>query len=52
MLALPLVGSRFFGLDDAAYGVWAGASVHEVGQVVGAAGAVFGRRAADRDVSS
>ena len=40
MLVLPLVGSRYFGLDDAAYGVWAGASVHEVGQVVGAAGAV------------
>jgi len=40
MLALPVLGSRVFGLDDAAYGVWAGASVHEVGQVVGAAGAV------------
>lgn len=36
MLALPALG-HLLGLTDHAYGVWAGASVHEVGQVVGAA---------------
>lgn len=36
MLAFPALG-HLLGLTDQAYGVWAGASVHEVGQVVGAA---------------
>lgn len=37
MLALPLVQAPL-GLSDTAYGIWAGASVHEVAQVVAAAG--------------
>jgi uncharacterized integral membrane protein (TIGR00698 family) len=36
MVALPLLRHPL-GLSDAAFGVWVGASVHEVGQVVGAA---------------
>lgn len=36
MLLLPLAGSAL-GLDAAHYGLWVGASVHEVAQVVGAA---------------
>jgi len=39
ILALPLVGVRL-GLDDATFGMWAGASIHEVAQVVAAASAV------------
>lgn len=37
MVALPLLQAPL-GLTDTQYGVWAGASVHEVGQVVAAAG--------------
>lgn len=37
MVALPLLQVPL-GLDDRQFGVWAGASVHEVGQVVAAAG--------------
>lgn len=37
MLALPLLQAPL-GLSDEQFGIWAGASVHEVGQVVGAAG--------------
>jgi uncharacterized integral membrane protein (TIGR00698 family) len=37
MVALPLLRHPL-GLSDAAFGIWVGASVHEVGQVVGAAG--------------
>lgn len=40
MLALPVL-ARALGLDDHAAGVWLGAGVHEVGQVV-AAGGVLG----------
>ncbi len=36
MVSLPLL-QHALGMGDAAFGVWAGASVHEVGQVVGAA---------------
>ena len=36
MVALPLL-QPVFGLSDAQFGAWAGASVHEVGQVVAAA---------------
>lgn len=36
MLAMPLLAAPF-GLTADAYGFWAGASIHEVGQVVGAA---------------
>ncbi|GGN96350.1 membrane protein [Actinoplanes lobatus] len=36
LTAFPLLRSPF-GLDDVQYGVWTGASVHEVGQVVAAA---------------
>jgi uncharacterized integral membrane protein (TIGR00698 family) len=39
MIALPLL-QRPLGLGDVAFGVWAGASVHEVGQVVAAASPV------------
>ncbi|MCG7574753.1 putative sulfate exporter family transporter [Phaeobacter sp. CNT1-3] len=35
MLALP-VAAMALGLDGAGYGLWAGAAIHEVGQVVGA----------------
>lgn len=35
MLGLPLMAMAF-GLDGQAYGLWAGAAIHEVGQVVGA----------------
>ena len=37
MIALPLLQAPL-GLSDAQFGAWAGASVHEVGQVVAAAG--------------
>lgn len=37
MIVLPLLQGPF-GLSDAQFGSWAGASVHEVGQVVAAAG--------------
>lgn len=37
MIALPLLQAPL-GLGDAQFGAWAGASVHEVGQVVAAAG--------------
>lgn len=36
MLAYPLLGA-FAGLDQNAFGLWAGASIHEVAQVIGAA---------------
>lgn len=36
MLLFPLLGAAL-GLDGAQYGIWVGASVHEVAQVVGAA---------------
>ncbi|GAB3994128.1 hypothetical protein GCM10029992_07660 [Glycomyces albus] len=36
MVALPLL-QHPLGLSETAYGIWVGASVHEVGQVVGAA---------------
>lgn len=36
MVSLPLL-QHALAISDAAFGVWAGASVHEVGQVVGAA---------------
>lgn len=39
MIVLPLMQSTLR-LDDQTFGAWAGASIHEVGQVVGAAGAV------------
>lgn len=39
MIAFPMLG-RWFGLPDQAYGVWTGASLHEVAQVVGAGFAV------------
>ena len=39
IVALPLL-SRVFGLDDRTAGLWAGMSVHEVAQVVAAAGTV------------
>jgi uncharacterized membrane protein YadS len=42
---LPLLWHPF-GLSDAQFGVWAGASIQEVGQVVAAAGA--GGRPAER----
>lgn len=35
MLAYPLLGA-FAGLDQNAFGLWAGASIHEVAQVIGA----------------
>ena len=35
MLAYPLLGA-FAGLDQNAYGLWAGSSIHEVAQVIGA----------------
>jgi uncharacterized integral membrane protein (TIGR00698 family) len=38
MVLLPLLAAPL-GLSDAQFGIWAGASVHEVGQVVAAAGA-------------
>jgi uncharacterized integral membrane protein (TIGR00698 family) len=38
MVALPLL-ARPLGLSDAEFGIWAGASIQEVGQVVAAAGA-------------
>ncbi len=41
MLLVPLLGS-WLGLDATATGAWAGASVHEVGQVVVAGGLVGG----------
>lgn len=41
LLAIPFLSSTMLGLSAAASGVWAGASVHEVGQVVAAA-APFG----------
>lgn len=40
MLALPVLGTRALGLSDEDFGLWAGGSVHEVAQVVGAAGGV------------
>ncbi|RDI75871.1 putative membrane protein [Gaiella occulta] len=40
MLGLPLVGENLLGLSPSVYGVWAGASVHEVAQVVGATAGV------------
>jgi uncharacterized integral membrane protein (TIGR00698 family) len=40
MLALPLLGARALDLSDEDVGLWAGGSVHEVAQVVGAAGGV------------
>jgi uncharacterized integral membrane protein (TIGR00698 family) len=36
MLAYPLIGAMI-GLDDRAYGLWTGASIHEIAQVVAAA---------------
>jgi hypothetical protein len=45
MVLLPLLWHPF-GLSDAQFGVWAGASIQEVGQVVAAAGA--GGRPAER----
>ncbi|MEV6692825.1 putative sulfate exporter family transporter [Micromonospora sp. NPDC051196] len=39
MVALPVLGV-LFGLDDVLLGLWVGASVHEVGQVVAIGGAV------------
>lgn len=36
MLAYPLIGA-IIGLDDRAYGLWTGASIHEIAQVVAAA---------------
>lgn len=39
MVVMPLLGDPL-GLSDRQFGTWAGASVHEVGQVVGAASAV------------
>ncbi|NYE46495.1 putative integral membrane protein (TIGR00698 family) [Spinactinospora alkalitolerans] len=41
VFALPLLRGPL-GLDEAAFGVWAGAGVHEVGQVVAAAGIAGG----------
>ena len=38
MVLLPLLASPL-GLSDLQFGIWAGASIHEVGQVVAAAGA-------------
>jgi uncharacterized integral membrane protein (TIGR00698 family) len=38
MVLLPLLASPL-GLSDMQFGIWAGASIHEVGQVVAAAGA-------------
>jgi uncharacterized integral membrane protein (TIGR00698 family) len=40
MLALPVLGTSALGLSDDDFGLWAGGSVHEVAQVVGAAGGV------------
>jgi uncharacterized integral membrane protein (TIGR00698 family) len=40
LLILPVLGSRALGLGDDPYGVWAGASVHEVAQVVAATAGV------------
>lgn len=40
MLALPLIGGPLLGLSPSSYGIWAGASVHEVAQVVGATAGV------------
>ncbi|RSN63762.1 YeiH family protein [Actinomadura sp. WAC 06369] len=37
MVLVPFLGARVFGLDGEALGMWAGLSVHEVGQVVAAA---------------
>lgn len=40
MLALPVLGTSALGLSDDDFGLWTGGSVHEVAQVVGAAGGV------------
>ncbi len=40
MLAVPLIGTKALGLSDDDFGLWAGGSVHEVAQVVGAASGV------------
>jgi uncharacterized integral membrane protein (TIGR00698 family) len=40
MLALPLIGTHALALSDDDFGLWAGGSVHEVAQVVGAASGV------------
>lgn len=37
IVLVPFLGTRVFGLDGEALGMWAGLSVHEVGQVVAAA---------------
>ncbi|MFK3981753.1 YeiH family protein [Micromonospora sp. NPDC050397] len=39
MLLIPALG-LLFGLDDTMVGLWAGASIHEVGQVVAVGGAI------------
>ncbi|MGW4466113.1 YeiH family protein [Micromonospora sp. NPDC004704] len=39
MLLIPALG-LLFGLDDTMIGLWAGASIHEVGQVVAVGGAI------------
>ena len=40
MLTVPLIGTQVLGLSDDDFGLWAGGSVHEVAQVVGAASGV------------
>jgi uncharacterized integral membrane protein (TIGR00698 family) len=40
MLATPVLGTKVLGLSDDDFGLWAGGSVHEVAQVVGAASGV------------
>ncbi len=40
MLTLPVLGTSLIGLGDDDYGLWAGGSVHEVAQVVGASAGV------------
>ena len=40
MLAVPVLGTSVLDLSDDDFGLWAGGSVHEVAQVIGAAGGV------------
>jgi len=40
MLTMPVIGVAMLGMEARDYGVWAGASVHEVGQVVAATAGV------------